>query len=125
INESDFEGLESRESNSTSRAPTNGDTVGESRTFYLPVDKNNKPRKMGDGSYSIVFEAEDNDKYPHALKVLYDRQTHDADKISDGLMAVTFTGQIADYAVTLQRFKAECRSMRDIRGEIAKRNKLS
>jgi serine/threonine protein kinase len=123
INESDFEGLESRESDSTSRAPTKGHTVGESRTLYLPVDKDNKPRKMGDGSYSIVFEVEDNDNYKYALKVLYDRKIHDADKMSGGLTAATFRGQIADYAVTLQRFKAECRSMRDIRRVIAERNK--
>jgi serine/threonine protein kinase len=125
LSDSDIEVLENRDSDSNGHAPTKQHAVREVETLYLPVDQDNKPRKIGDGSYSIVFEAENINSDKRALKVLYDRDTKHADISADPHPSLnTMDVYRAEYWVARERFKAECRSMKDIRRAIAERGKL-
>src|SRR6476661_5985194 len=47
----------------------------DTQTFWFEVDSNGKLIKLGDGSFGVVYRVRDRNGVPHAVKLLYNKQT--------------------------------------------------
>ncbi len=84
------------------------DRIDETRTFYFDLDDNNKPIKVGDGTFGVVFRVSDASDKLHAVKLLYEAKSTKYGEAKSDLIK--------------ERFEYEAQACEDIRKNLKQSN---
>ncbi len=83
------------------------ETLNRGKTFYFTRDEMGELRKLGDGSYGVVYQGHDDENNIYAIKILYERYENSSEK-----------------SIAQARFKAEIQSSKDIRTNLGYPNQI-